>query len=358
VTTFGADNTVSFRREYDNDLDGIWGEPNEIVLRPASTTTLAAEQIDADLHQPYLDEAIVGFRKQFAGQLGLDAAYINRVYKDMWAEVEINGFWPDGPGQPFGSFGKLDPNRGEVLRQTNNSWSKLKYQAVEITLTKNMSHGFQFLAGFNRQWHKMTGTWNPTDRAAFIHPNAFANDRNLYMPRGNNDRNSLPDTGNALSYGPTWMKYRMNFGGVWRAPLDLTVAGNVTVQAGPWSGAILQRLAAPDPIYGPGSFRIGNTTATEANPLATRNRYVYETRGEGQIQAPAIVAAGLKIGKVVKLGSAREVEVAGNIFNLLNGGDFTQFTYNSAYQSWSTNFLQMRNRQPARAFQLTTVLRF
>jgi hypothetical protein len=52
------------------------------------------------------------------------------------------------------------------------------------------------------------------------------------------------------------------------------------------------------------------------------------------------------------------VELAGNIFNLLNAGDFTQFTYNSAYQSWSTNFLQMRNRQPARAFQLTTVFRF
>jgi hypothetical protein len=52
------------------------------------------------------------------------------------------------------------------------------------------------------------------------------------------------------------------------------------------------------------------------------------------------------------------VEVAGNIFNLLNGGDYTQFTYSSAYQTWSPNFLQMRNRQPARAFQLTTVFRF
>jgi hypothetical protein len=52
------------------------------------------------------------------------------------------------------------------------------------------------------------------------------------------------------------------------------------------------------------------------------------------------------------------VEIAGNVFNLLNGGDFTQFTYNSAYQSFSSNFLQMRNRQPARALQLTIVTRF
>jgi hypothetical protein len=245
------------------------------------------------------------------------------------------------------------------LRQTNNSWSQLKYQAIEITVTKNMSNNYQFMAGFNRQWHKMTGTWNPTDRAGFIHPNAFANDANLYMPRGNNDRNSLPDTGNALSYGPTWMKYRMNFGGVWRAPYDLTVAGNVTVQAGPWSGAILQQLPVGDPAilaYGPSTFTLPDGTS-EANPLATRNRYVYSTRGEGQLRAPAITTVGLKVGRTIRF-AGREVEVAGNIFNLLNAGDFTQFTYNSAYQSWSTNFLQMRNRQPARAFQLTTVFRF
>jgi hypothetical protein len=53
-----------------------------------------------------------------------------------------------------------------------------------------------------------------------------------------------------------------------------------------------------------------------------------------------------------------QVEVAGNIFNVLNAGDFTQYSYNSAYQSWSPNFLQMRNRQPARAFQLNTMIRF
>jgi hypothetical protein len=357
VTTFGADDTVSTRIEYDNDLDGIFGEPGEVQVLPASTNTIASEQIDGDLHQPYLDEFIVGFRKQFVGQIGLDVAYINRAYKDMWAEVEINGFWPSGPHQPFGGWGRIDPNRGEILRQTNNSWSQLKYQALEITLTKNMSNGFQFMAGINRQWHKMTGTWNPTDRAGYIQPEAFPNDANLYMPRGNNDRNSLPDTGNALSYGPTWMKYRLNFGGVWLAPFGVTVAGNVTVQAGPWSGAILYQLPEPDPIFGPENFTLPNG-ASAPNPLATRNRYLYSTRGEGQVQAPAITTVGLKIGKIIRLGGARDIEVAGNIFNLLNAGDFTQYSYNSAYQSWSPNFLQMRNRQPARAFQLTTVFRF
>jgi len=246
-----------------------------------------------------------------------------------------------------------------ILQQTNNTWSQLKYQALEVTITKNMSRGFQFMAGINRQWHKMDGTWNPTDRAAYVQPDAFPNDRNLYMPRGNNDRDSLPDTGNALSYGPTWMKYRLNFGGVWLAPGGVTVAGNLTVQAGPWSAAILRQLPLGYPEilrYGPSSFRAPNGSSL-TNPLATRNRYVYRTRGEGQVQAPAIFTAGLKVGKVFRFNRF-QIEIAGNVFNLLNGGDFTQFTYNSAYQSWSPNFLSMRNRQLARAFQLTTIFRF
>ena len=359
VTTFGSDDTVSFRREYDNDLDGVFAEPGEIELAPASSAALAGQQIDSDLHQPYLDEFIVGYRRQFGWQIGLDAAYINRAYKHTWARVDINGRYPSGPGQPFGGFGLVDPNQGIVFQQTNNTWSQLKYQAFEVTLTKNMSHGFQFIAGFTRQWHKMDGTWNPTDPARFVQPNHFANNANLYMPRGNNDENSLPDTGNALSYGPTWMKYRGNLGGVWQAPWEINVAASATFQAGPWSGAPLYQLAANDPDvlrYGPATFTLANGS-TAANPLATRNRYVFSDRGEGQMQAPMITTLGLKIGKVVTY-QRYSVEIAGNIFNLLNGGDYTQYSYNSAYQSWSSNFLLMVNQQPARAFQLTVVGRF
>ena len=174
-----------------------------------------------------------------------------------------------------------------------------------MTVTKNMSHGFQFIAGINRQWHKIDGTWNPTDPARFVQPNHFANNANLYMPRGNNDENSLPDTGNALSYGPTWMKYRGNFGAVWQAPWGINVAGNLTVQAGPWSGSPLYQLSATDPDvlrYGPASITLANGS-TQPNPLATRNRYVFSDRGEGQVQAPTINTVGLKLGKVFRVAA-------------------------------------------------------
>jgi predicted MPP superfamily phosphohydrolase len=42
VTTFGSDDTVSFRREYDNNLDGVF---ETTVLAPASSKALAGQQI-------------------------------------------------------------------------------------------------------------------------------------------------------------------------------------------------------------------------------------------------------------------------------------------------------------------------
>ncbi len=357
ITSFGTGSKVSFRNEYDNNLDGTF---ETVVLTPAVQGGLAAQEIDPNNHQPYVDEFILGYRTQLPWQTSVDIAYINRAYKDVWGQVDMNGYWPSGPNQPFGGFGVLDPNRGEWVRQTNNTWSQLHYEAIEITAAKNMSHNFQLMAGINRQWQHISGNYNPSDPARYIAPDAFPNNKLIYQPRGNNDRNSLPLSGNALSYGPTWRKYSMRFGGTYLGPLGLTLSASLTVQAGPWSGSPLYRLAANDPqiaVFGPSSFTLANGS-TASNPLATRARYVYPTRGDGQIQAPAIKTLGLRIGKIFKLGGDREFELDANIFNVLNAGGFNQFSYNSAYQTWSSNFLQMRNRQPARALQLNFIGRF
>ena len=52
------------------------------------------------------------------------------------------------------------------------------------------------------------------------------------------------------------------------------------------------------------------------------------------------------------------VEVAANIFNILNAGDYTQYNYNGANEQFNPNYLGMRNQQPARALQVTVVYRF
>ena len=174
-----------------------------------------------------------------------------------------------------------------------------------MTVAKNMSHNFQLMAGVNRQWQHFGGTWNPTDPARFIQPDAFESDTLLYMPRGNNEENSLPiTTGTTVhTYGPTWQEYSMRFGGTYMAPWGIVLAGSYTVLAGPWSGPIVDQLPEGDPqlaVFGPASVRLANGT-TQSNPLSTRMRFVFPTRGEGQVQAPAIKTLGLTVNKTMKL---------------------------------------------------------
>ena len=359
VTLFGGAEAAGERNEFDFDGDGVF---ESIIDTPPRTASIASYEFDPGLHQPYVDEFIVGFRKQFPGQLSIDASWMKRSYQDMYARVDINGIYPSGPNQPFGGFGLVDPNRGIVFQQTNNSWSTLEWQALEITVAKSLSRNFQAMAGINRQWQEFGGTWNPTDPARFIQPDAFPSDKLLYMPRGNNEENSLPlNTGTTVhTYGPTWQKYSLRFGGTYRAPFDIVLAASYTILAGPWSGPIVDLVPIGDPqlaAFGPASVRLANGT-NQTNPLSTRMRFVNSTRGEGQVQAPAVKTLGLKFGKIVKLGAAREIEVAGNIFNLLNDGNYTQYNYSGANERFNPNFLQMRNQQPARAFQGTLVFRF
>jgi hypothetical protein len=359
VTLFGATGAVGIIDTYDLDSNGTF---ETSIPTPARTGSLAASEFDPKLHQPYLDEGILGYRMQLPYSIGIDVAGIHRVYKDTYARIDINGFYPSGPNQPFGGFGKVDPSRGIVFQQTNNSWSRLNYTALELTATKNLSHGLQFMAGINRQWQHMSGDWNPTDPARFIQPSAFANDKLLYMPRGNNEENSLPiTTGTTVhTYGPTWQKYRLNFGGTWFAPYGVVFAASYTIEAGPWTGPVVTQLPVGDPqlaVFGPGTVT-SSTGVTQSNPLSTRMRFAYATRGEGQVMAPAQKTLGLKIGKKINLMGTNSVELAANIFNILNAGDYTQYNYNGANEQFNPNFLGMRNQQPARALQATMVYRF
>ena len=54
------------------------------------------------------------------------------------------------------------------------------------------------------------------DRPGAVHPAGRVPEQQLlYMPRGNNEENSLPiATGTTVhTYGPTWQEYSLRFGG-------------------------------------------------------------------------------------------------------------------------------------------------
>jgi hypothetical protein len=338
---------------YDYDRDGVFETE---FFTPGATATLAAHQFDPDLHQPWVDEAIVGFRKQFPKQLVLDVAWIHRTFRNRYTAIDVNGFYPEGPFQPFGGFGRIDPDRAQVWQRTNATWDRLVFDALELTVTQRLPGKLQFMAGLTRQWQHISGDWNPTDPARFIQPDAFPNNKLIWSTRGGGSNSFSYST----TYGPMWRKYSVRLGGVWFAPHGIVVAASYTQLAGPWSGPLLEKLDKNDPDvlqFGPAKV-VSETGSVQSNPLATIYRFVGPTRGDGQVKKSDVMRIGLKVAKTIALGGTRELELGASIFNLPNLSGHHQYKYVGANQTWSPHFLKEQNRQSPRALQLTFVFRY
>ncbi len=352
IVTFGQTGAVNETNIY---IDK--GGNRTSVLTPATRSVDPNLLFDKDLHQPYLDEFSVGFNRQFPGQISVGVAATQRRFKDNFAEVDINGIYPSGPGQPFGGFGRVDPNLGIVMQETNNTWTGVVVNAVEMTFAKNMSHGFQVIASATRQWQYLTGTWNPTDPARFVQPDAFANNRDLSQQLfGNGDDNTL--NGGGRESGAAYRPLSVRFGGPWLAPWGISVGGSYVIQAGGFVGPLLVRLDANDPQvtqFGPATVRLANGL-TQPNPLATRLRFQGPTRSDGQIRNDDAKYLQLKIGRVFKFGT-QSFEPAINMFNVFNTPANTQWGV-GANQIYSPNYLNRFNRHPPRAMQLSIAYKF
>jgi len=357
VAAFGGDDAAGLRDTYDANGDGIF---ETVIVTPPRASTVSSQQFDPELHQPLFDEFTVGFRRQFPGQTSVDVAGIVKINKQQYAQVDINGIYPAGPNQPFGGFGLVDPNAGLLYRVTNNTWSQMDYRALQITIAKNLSQGIQFLGTIHRQWQHLTGTWNPTDPARFIQPDAFPNNRLVWRTDGMQDHNSLA-TGNTLTNNPMWNPYSVRLAGSWRAPAEFQVSVSYTIMAGPYSGPIIDQIPANSPLlapFGPATIT-SSTGARQPNPLATRIRFFYPTRGEGQVKAPDVHTVNFKVGRVFTLPGGRNVEASANVFNLLNGGNYTEYARTGPNRIYNpASYLTYTNPQTPRALQLEAVVRF
>jgi hypothetical protein len=347
---------VVIRDLYDVNGDGVFELEN--VTLPV-TRQLADLEFSKDLHQPYIDEFVAGYRRQFPGQVSLDVSGTRRYIRDTPALLEINGFWPEAAGQPFGGFGRVDPNRGTFYQQVNNTWSHYVVTSLDVVVAKNLSHGFQLMSSFSRQWQHVEGTWNPADPARFIQPGAFANNREIPRTAGNNEQNTLDGGGSPAT--ASWRPFTLRIAGQYLmpAPLSFSLAGSLIVSAGDFSGPLLLRLAASDPavtMYGPAQVRLADGRTTP-NPLATTIRFANSTRGDGQIRNDTMKALQLKVGRRFRLGR-QEIETSLNIFNVLNSAYFQQYASGANRQYAPADYLRKFNRQPPRAFQITIVDRF
>ena len=213
----------------------------------------------------------MGFAKQFPGRVALDISATHRDLRDGYTLVDINGIYPSGPNQPFGGFGLVDPNRGQILQENNRTWALRELDVIEATLAKNLSHNFQGTLSVTRQWQSIQGTWGPTDPARFIQPDAFANNHDLSQYLfGNGDTNTL--SGGGRESGVAYRPYSIRLAGQYLAPYHFTIGVSYVDQAGGWVGPVVTQLSGANPVFGPALVTLANGT-TQSNPLATTIRY-------------------------------------------------------------------------------------
>jgi hypothetical protein len=171
-------------------------------------------------------------------------------------------------------------------------------------------------------------------------------------------------TGGSLRNIPTWTPGSVRLAGTWNAPKGIVVSSSYTIVGGPYTGPILRQLAANDPDvlqYGPARFRGQTPVASggQANPLATRIRFLNATRSEGQQALPYVHTVNIKLGYRLALAGSRHVQLGLNVFNLLNSGRFTEWHRSGANLSYNPTFyLQQDNQQTSRAAQFDAVFRF
>lgn len=351
ITTFGPTSRRFTREIYDANGDGIFETE---VITPAATAEINRLAFDPDLHQPFVDEYAVGFARQFRGQISLDLSFNRRYFKDGYAEVDINGIYPDGPDQPFRGFGRVDPNQGVIRQQTNATWSQVVVTNLEAIVAKNLANNFQVMMSLTRQFQHIDGTWNPTDPARFIQPDTFPNDRDLSRHLfGNGDDNSLD--GGGRESGVAYRPYSVRVAGQYFAPAGMKVAASYVIQAGGYLGPVVIQLPAGDPLFGPATVRLANG-GTQPNPLATAWRFAYGRRSDGQVRNETTRFLQLQIGREFRFGE-RRIETTLGIFNVFNTGAHTQWN-DGANRLNSPLHLSRFNRHPPRGFQMTLGYKF
>jgi hypothetical protein len=314
---------AGIRDEYDTDLNGTF---ETVFATPGSNAVSQNRRVDPDRRWPWVDEYLVGYRRQLQGQLTFDVSFIDRQYKHRPAVVEVNGIYDGGVFR-----GYRDESQNDIGLVTNNKWNWFVYRGIEFDVTKR-TKTVQLIANYTRAWQHLAGSWQPNDPASFIQPEAFGNNRGIGSLRGN-VTNSL--SGNADTRNPMWERDQLRLGVVYLAPWSLVLATNLSVQSGPYSGPVVTRIAAPDPRFGPPTVTLSNGRVV-SNPLATTIRFAYANRGAGQIKAPYLNVVNLRVGRIFNLGT-RKLDVSFDVFNLFNADTDQQF-FDGGNQLYSSNY--------------------
>ena len=322
----------------------------ETAIVPAGEQRCATrtDLFDPDRHQPYINEAIVGYRRQLPGQLSAGVSFSVRDYRDAVTSYEVNGIYEDNV---FKGYGALDVN---AERNLPDHEQHIQFEGLHRP--RSAGREADRVAAGDRQLHasvaaRLRGV--PAERSSVVHSarTRFRTTRASAQSSGA-DNNSL--SGGSQVAGLAWRDHAFRIAGKLQSAVgtsrlhDLRRTERRLVR--PDRDAARRRRSAIRTGDGPGHQHSG-VTRNVSNPLATRIRFAFPTRGEGQHKSPTVHYWTLRLGR--NFGFAgQHLETAVEVYNVMNlGGDYSPLVPGTN-QTFNANYKLSTFRQPPRAVQL------
>ncbi len=339
------------RDVYDLDGDGVFETEfvtPAVLAKPAPALGGTRNVTSTELKQPRTEEVSVGYSRQLPWDVTVDATYVHRQYRDRLVGVDVNGIYENGQ-----FLGYRDPALNQVVEVQNSTRQWFVYNGLDLSVHKNLSHNLQFLVGYTFAQLRNAGTWELNDPASFIQPDLFDSSkgvgRTVYVV--SSQVNSLNQFG---FYNTGTPPHNFKVNATYVAPFDITMGVSYVYQMGQYSGPIYTLIPQSEVPY-PATVTLP-TGRTVTNPLATRTRFFYGDRDEGQATAPALSQFNLRLGKQVRV---RDItfEAALQGFNLFNRGESLSFNAPTLVQGQPMTFNYFGVQSP-RVGQVTLSARF
>jgi hypothetical protein len=115
-------------------------------LRCADTAPCSLMGVDPNLKTPYLINYNLGVQHSFGSNLSLEVGYVGNHGSNLTGYTDVNQCLPSTTGACVRPYGKQFPYYKFINYMTNDTRSN--YNSLQTTLTKRMSHGLSFTAGY------------------------------------------------------------------------------------------------------------------------------------------------------------------------------------------------------------------
>jgi len=150
ASTFGGNLAIGSLKIPGGSLN--WNGPGTVLPAATAISCTAVKQcsvgaVDPNLKNPYVINYNLGVQHVFGNNLSLEIGYVGNHGALLTGQTDLNQAIPTtNPNNPVLPYGSKYPYLGFINQFSNFGWSN--YNSLQATLTKRVSHGVDFTAGY------------------------------------------------------------------------------------------------------------------------------------------------------------------------------------------------------------------